>query len=138
MLKWGGVCNGKRNQFSYFLNLFIVHILTLKLMSNRADHYWDFCPLSTALTKLEYLLPLKKDQSETVFFGCSFRIFNSFNLKSVCSISVSFCSSQKQPLRGVLRKRCSENMQQIYRRTPFALYLCWSLRTLNQIRDLLP
>ena len=29
------------------------------------------------------------------------------------------CSNfQKQPSRGVLRKRCSENMQQIYRRTP--------------------
>ena len=26
--------------------------------------------------------------------------------------------SQKQPSRGVLSKRCSENMQQIYRRTP--------------------
>ena len=25
---------------------------------------------------------------------------------------------QKQPFRGVLLKRCSENMQQIYRRTP--------------------
>ena len=25
---------------------------------------------------------------------------------------------QKQPSRGVLRKMCSENMQQIYRRTP--------------------
>ena len=25
---------------------------------------------------------------------------------------------QKQPLRDVLTKRCSENMQQIYRRTP--------------------
>ena len=25
---------------------------------------------------------------------------------------------QKQPSRGVLRKRCSENMQRIYRRTP--------------------
>ena len=24
---------------------------------------------------------------------------------------------QKQPFRGVLRKRCCENMQQIYRRT---------------------
>ena len=26
--------------------------------------------------------------------------------------------SQKQPSRGVLKKSCSENMQQIYRRTP--------------------
>ena len=25
---------------------------------------------------------------------------------------------QNQPPRGVLKKRCSENMQQIYRRTP--------------------
>ena len=30
----------------------------------------------------------------------------------------SFSIAQKQPSRGVLRKRCSENMQQIYRRTP--------------------
>ena len=28
--------------------------------------------------------------------------------------------SQKQSSRGVLRKRCSENMQQIYRRTPMS------------------
>ena len=27
-------------------------------------------------------------------------------------------NSQKQPSRGVLGKRCSENMQQIYSRTP--------------------
>ena len=26
--------------------------------------------------------------------------------------------NQKQPSRGILRKRCSENIQQIYRRTP--------------------
>ena len=28
-------------------------------------------------------------------------------------------NKQKQPSRGVFKKRCSENMQQIYRRTPF-------------------
>ena len=28
----------------------------------------------------------------------------------------------KQPSRGVLKKRCSENMQQIYRRTPMPKY----------------
>ena len=27
-------------------------------------------------------------------------------------------SPEKQPLRGVLRKKCSENMQRIYRRPP--------------------
>ena len=56
--------------------------------------------------------------------GFGFRVF--------CS-----CSFQKQPFRGVLRKSCSENMQQIYRRTPmlkcdfnkFAKQLYWN-RTL--------
>ena len=32
-------------------------------------------------------------------------------------IEVSACQHQKQPFIGVLRKRCSENMQQIYKRT---------------------
>ena len=31
-------------------------------------------------------------------------------------------SNQKQSVRGVLRKRCSENMQQIYRRTPMPTF----------------
>ena len=30
----------------------------------------------------------------------------------------SLIKKQKQPTRGVLRKRCSENMHEIYRRTP--------------------
>ena len=29
---------------------------------------------------------------------------------------------QKQPTRGVLRKSCSENMQQIYSKTPMPKY----------------
>ena len=29
---------------------------------------------------------------------------------------------QKQPSRGVLRKRCSENLQQVYRRIPMSKY----------------
>ena len=30
------------------------------------------------------------------------------------------CTKRKQPSRGVLKKRCSENMQQIFRRTPMS------------------
>ena len=33
---------------------------------------------------------------------------------------VSWSYLQKQPSRGVLKKRCSENIQQIYRRTPMS------------------
>ena len=39
-------------------------------------------------------------------------------IKNIVSISWD----QKQPSRGVLGKRCSENMQQIYRRTPMPKY----------------
>ena len=34
------------------------------------------------------------------------------------TIVVKVTNIQKQPSRGVLRKSCSENMQEIYRRTP--------------------
>ena len=34
-----------------------------------------------------------------------------------CRSHVEIESKQKQNSRGILRKRCSENMQQIYRRT---------------------
>ena len=48
--------------------------------------------------------------------------------------SLKAVEDQKQPPRGVLRKRCSENIQQIYRRTPMpkcdfnkiALQLYWN------------
>ena len=35
------------------------------------------------------------------------------------------CTFQKQPSRDVLRKRCSENMQQIYMRTPMPKSSAW-------------
>ena len=48
---------------------------------------------------------------------------------------MQLCTDQKQPPRGVLKKRCSEKMQQIYMRTPMqkcdfnevALQLYWNL-----------
>ena len=51
-----------------------------------------------------------------------------------CPHTIHFSQKQKQPSRGVLKKTCSENMQQIYRRTPmlkcdfnqFAKQLYWN------------
>ena len=40
------------------------------------------------------------------------------NEKSFCRLDDIQNTLQKQPFRGVLKKRCSENMQQIYRRNP--------------------
>ena len=39
-------------------------------------------------------------------------------LKGRSKLTETYYKYQKQPPRGVLRKTCSESMQQIYRRTP--------------------
>ena len=49
------------------------------------------------------------------------------NLFGIKSLNIRFSKYQKQwhqiqPSRGVPRKRCSENIQQIYRRTPMPKY----------------
>ena len=48
--------------------------------------------------------------------------YQQHNIKTKCWIHFKSKSQslflQKQPPKGVSRKRCSENMQQIYRRTP--------------------
>ena len=71
----------------------------------------------------------------TIIHGCFSRFLNCANsTKSRKASHIFFCISlsarcqkyllpilylcQRQPFRGVLRKRCSENMQQIYTRTP--------------------
>ena len=38
-------------------------------------------------------------------------------------LQIMITQMQKQLSRGVLKKRCSENMQQIYKRTPIPLQL---------------
>ena len=52
-------------------------------------------------------------------------LFISMNLLELMHVGYKFLAIidldsyiQKQPPKGVPRKRCSENMQQIYRRTP--------------------
>ena len=64
-----------------------------------------------------------KDQLDEVSLHLD-RIFLMHETKNLRMDQVTFFQGslpkimQKQPSRGVLRKRCSENMQQIYRRTP--------------------
>ena len=60
-----------------------------------------------------------------LFFDCPVD-FNAYPLQRVSAIfnltieMPGLIQTQKQPTKGVLRKRCSENMQQIYRRTPMS------------------
>ena len=55
-------------------------------------------------------------------FFFNFAIFYPLGAKykvEILHVCFNFVSIfQKQPFRGVLRKKCSENMQQNYRRTP--------------------
>ena len=57
---------------------------------------------------------LHKHISETIHCSMS-RYFQDVSRKCFHKFSL-----QKQPFRGILRKRCSENTQQIYRRTPMS------------------
>ena len=57
---------------------------------------------------------LKKSFMENFIFLCRFYI----NEKQKDCVSLALTDNLKQPPRCVLSKRCSENMQQIYRRTP--------------------
>ena len=69
---------------------FVIKLSASLLLSRRAFPYYIF-PLNTAFLKLA--IGVKKKGRR---------------------------NGQKQPSRGVLTKRCSENMQQIYRRTPMS------------------
>ena len=48
----------------------------------------------------------------------SVQILNPFQVAASLTLAASSNYIQKQPSRGVLKKRCSESMKQIYRRTP--------------------
>ena len=63
---------------------------------------------------------LSINQNNTIFFGRWESDFNIFMIRiyfDYHSVALTLIL-QKQPARGDLRKKCSENMQQIYRRTP--------------------
>ena len=76
-------------------------------------------------------------RQQTLFINCSFLVPKQTEIKWNYQFYQSengHYELQKQPPRGVSKKRCSENMQQIYRRTPMpkcdfnkvALQLYWN------------
>ena len=46
------------------------------------------------------------------------RIITLLLFNPILSNTDKTCNRQKKPSRGVLKKGCSKNMQQVYRRTP--------------------
>ena len=67
-------------------------------------------------------LKWRRQKMKTTYFANYQRLWTKFNFDS--QKTKDLCGSegiqQKQSSRVVLRKRCSENMQQIYRRTPMS------------------
>ena len=63
---------------------------------------------------------MKKTKDEKYIFCKNQRLLIKFSFDSqkIKDLFGSEGIQHKQPSRGGLRKRCSENMQQIYRRTP--------------------
>ena len=60
---------------------------------------------------------IKKSQNiMNMIAGLLWRKYNQIHL--IGGFNIEEYNKQKQPFRGVFKKRCSENMQQIYRRTP--------------------
>ena len=61
----------------------------------------------------------RRQKTKSTYFANNQRLWIKFNFDSqkIKDLFGSDGIQQKQPSRGVLRKRCSENMQQIYRRT---------------------
>ena len=59
---------------------------------------------------------------EVLFNLHTVALFETSVLKEVCVLFFISRITQKQPIRGALSKNCSENMQQIYRRTPMTKF----------------
>ena len=61
---------------------------------------------------------VKKIVKERVFIFPPIRLYGSMCFYEGIGFTALTFIKQKQPFRGALRKRCSENSQQIFRRTP--------------------
>ena len=114
------------NIFSNILGM----LLFLKYITEYVTHYVSvyqalqkFCEFHRKATVLKSLLiELQAKRLKHRCFLVEFtnflktEIYERLLLEPVLSTGVSFLD--KQHSRGILRKRCSENMRQIYRRTP--------------------
>ena len=73
--------------------------------------------MKSVLHKLSMAQSKLTRNTTEVKFQSVFFVFLSYQLHSMKHLTFI---KQKQPPGGVPRKRCSENMQQIYRRTPMS------------------
>ena len=91
--------------------------LQLDIFNKRKQHMSE-----NNVAKEDLNLKWRRQKMESTHFANNQWLWIKFNFDSqkIKDLCVSEGVQQKQSSRGVLRKRCSENMQQIYRRTPMS------------------
>ena len=94
------------------VNFLLAVLLTFSVFENQT---WSFCLLEQKPLKSEKISEkIGKNHAWTVFWCYVFVLWQVL-LRYGCWNLIKI---QKQPFRVVSKKRCSENMQHIYRRTP--------------------
>ena len=91
--------------------------MQLDIFNKRKRHIND-----NNLAKEGLNLKWRRQKTKSTYFANNQRLWIKFNFDSqkIKDLFGSEGIQQKQPSRGVLRKRSSGNMQQIYRRTPMS------------------
>ena len=84
----------------------------------------NYMPLEKRRIVMKTFIQSQFNYCPLIWMFHSRTIYNKINRLHERALRLSILTSnhQKQPLRGVPRKRCSENTQQIYRRTPMSKY----------------
>ena len=75
----------------------------------------EFCHLSYSVKyQVTHIMVFLKESSLLLCFILLIKLLHEL---SDCILGENYSDFQKEPSKGVLRKKCSRNMQQIYRRT---------------------
>ena len=84
----------------------------------------NYMPLEKRRIVMKTFIQSQFNYCPLIWMFHSRTIYNKINRLHERALRLSTLTSnhQKQPLRAVPRKRCSENTQQIYRRTPMSKY----------------
>ena len=114
---------------SYFLTNFSLTVLikfglTKKSVLSQAKNKNEDSSKLTCINQLRlYISHLRQNSKNFNVVAIYFSVFNKMSPGSWVEHTVKdfvtcYCSPEAEPPRGVPWKECSENMQQIYRRTP--------------------
>ena len=107
-----------------FLTLFVIVPIYHEGLNSRVNEHQVYFHVSTSVqnkthSKCFILYPFVLNAGRVINMGRQVSYSSFINKEGVfVCYTLMITKFQKQPSRGVLKVRCPENMQQIYRRTP--------------------